>query len=156
MRAILHGVFLRGIPCSVCGMLAVGLLLTAADFPVRAYPAFAAVPLLCGCFFSGMDAGRRRRRRGLLCGALSALLLTGIWYAAAVILSGKAGAPAVLCPALPCGMTGGMLGTGRRAPKLRRRMHGAVSLRERLRLRLGMLHRPDKKSSPAQRTGDSV
>ena len=151
MRSVLRGVVLRGVPFSVCGMLIAGVLLTAADLPFGAYAGIAAVPLLAGSFFAGMEAGRRHRRNGLLCGGAAGLLLTALWYAAAWLLLHRAGLPAVGLAAVPCGMCGGVTGTGRRVPELHRRLHGAVSLRERLRLRAGMLHKPKK--SPLHKGG---
>lgn len=160
MNSVVRGVILRGVPVSVCGMLGAGLLLTAAELPLPAYGICAALSLTAGCFFAGMEAGRRRRRNGLFCGLSAALLLTGLWYAAAWLLLHSAGLPAVLLAAVPCGMCGGVIGTGRRAPALHRRLHGAAGARERLRLRFRLLHllyrpkKPKKKPS-AQSRGKS-
>jgi len=149
MRTVGKMCLLAGIPVSAGLFCCTAALMTAADFPPGAEPAAAMLPLLAGCFVSGEAAARRLRRRALQTGALSALLLTGIWYAAACIILHRLPLPFALLLTVPAGMLGGMTGAARNAPRIRRRTHLVSFLRPRIRLFGAMLHQP-KKTNPAE------
>ncbi len=142
MRNILRGVLLRGIPVSGLLMLAAALILTVPDVSAGVYRICAGIPLLCGGFAAGWYAGRRNRRRGLLGGIPAGCILTGIWYFAVRITGGRTGMPAVLPAVCLLAMCGGAAGVNRRMPDEPRVLHKRIELRERLVLRLKMLHTP--------------
>ena len=135
---------LAGIPVSAGLFCCTAALMTAADLPPGTEPAAAMLPLLAGCFVSGEAAARRLRRRGLQAGACSALLLTGIWYAAACIVLHRLLLPFALLLTVPAGMLGGMTGAALNAPRIRRRTHLVSFFRPRIRLFGAMLHQPKK------------
>lgn len=128
MREILFAVMFCGIPVSMLGMLAAAVLLTFIDLPFAFYSVSAAVPLLCGCAAAGYRCGKRLRSRGMRCGLLSALLLTGFWYAAVCLFSRKLQIPVLLLLCLPCGMSGGVCGVNTQLPIPRRRSHAVFRI----------------------------
>ena len=144
MRGILRSCLIVGIPVSVCGMLAAALLLTKLDVSMQHYPFFAAIPLLCGCFFAGLSTGRRQRHGGLYHGLLAAFLLTVLWYLAVFGCTHALHFPWVLFAAIPCGMCGGVIGVNLKAPAIHRPPHRMIGGRERLILRTKLLHKPPK------------
>ncbi len=123
MREIVYAVLLCGIPASFIGMLAIAVLLTAIDLSYVYYSIVAAIPLLLGCVLAGYRAGKRLRSGGWHCGLLTALLLSGFWYAVVCVLSHKLHSPMLLLFSLPCGMVGGICGVNTRLPMPERRFH---------------------------------
>lgn len=132
MCKVLRDVILLGAPISLLGLLGTAALLTVLELPLQWYPAAGALPLLCGCFFAGLSAGRRLRHSGWRCGAEAAFLLTVLWYAADCALCGGLRSPMLLTAALPAGMFGGICGVNTKLPAPHRRMHRAMHLRERM------------------------
>ena len=148
MRIMIRACFLTGLPVSAAGLAGLAVLLTAADLPLRCYPAAAAVPLTAGCFCTGISAGRQHRLRGIRHGSLSALLLAGFWYAVSCITAGTLHSPMLLVLLIPAGAAGGVFGVNTGLPLPHRRSH----LPERLRTQTALLlrHRPAKKAAPPQ------
>ena len=144
MRMILRGVLLRGVPVSVLLMLGAALLLTVPDVSAGVYRICAGLPLLCGGFAAGWYAGRRNRRHGLLDGLPAGCLLTGIWYAVVRLIGMHPGFPAMLPAVCLLAMCGGAAGGNRKAPEPRQKPHACIRLREGLRLRIAMRHKPKK------------
>lgn len=145
MRHIIRACLLTGLPVSAAGFAGLTVLLTAADLPLRLYPAAACIPLLLGCLCAGFSAGRTARLHGIRCGSLAALLLSAVWYAAVCIITGTLRSPMLLCVLLPAGAAGGILGVNTRLPLTKRRSHLAA----RLRVSAAMLlrHRPHRTDS---------
>ena len=135
-----------GVPVSVLGMLAEAAVLTIPDLPQQLYPAAAAFPVLCGCFAAGYAAGRRRRANGIGTGTVTALLLTALWYAAALCLTEHAGKPVLLFAAIPSGMCGGICGVNAALPLPHGRMHGLQRIRIRAAMFPLLLHRPEQQN----------
>lgn len=136
MRTVLRACLLTGIPVSA----AVFLLLTAAvqqtDLPEAVFPMLAAMPAVIGSWLTGHAAARRCRKRGLLRGAQSALLLTGLWCAAAVLIAKKPPGLLLFGISVPAGMLGGIRGVNTPAPRLCRRLHRIPAGLSDLRLRI--------------------
>ena len=105
-----------------------------------------------GCFAAGYSAGKRRRRGGIVCGSMPALLLSAVWYAAACVLAGRLRMPWLLTVLLPAGICGGICGVNTKLPEPRRRPHRLIAARERAVLRPMLLHRP-KRILPAPSEG---
>lgn len=145
MRVILRCCLLIGLPLSMAGMAAMAALLTASDLPPALYPLMAALPVLTGCLSAAAAAGRILRKGGIRCGAITAALLTGIWYTAVCIGTGELHSPLLLTAALPCGILGGVIGVNRTAPKIRRRQHTLIAARERAIFLPMLLHRPPRR-----------
>ena len=144
MRTVLRMCLLAGIPVSAGLFFCAAALLTAADLPPLVCRLAALLPILAGSFAAGAAAARRLRHRGLRNGAAAALFLTLLWYAAACIVHGCLFSPVTLLLTLPAGMLGGVIGVGMRAPVPSRRHHISGFLRARIRLRMTLLHRPQK------------
>ena len=157
VRTVLRAVLLCGIPVSVLGILAAAAVMTAAELPFSVYPFAAALPVLGGCLLAGCRAGKRARRGGLRCGLLAALLLTGLWYAAACLLCGRMRIPRLLLLTLPCGMLGGTAGVNTKLPLPHRKIHALRKLPLRLtlaqRVRKG-IHRA-RRNSPKTDSNDA-
>lgn len=142
MQIILCACILAGVPVSAAGMLGTAALLTAVELPLRLYPVFAAIPLLCGCFFSGFCAGKRRRRGGMFIGAAAACCLTAMWYMFICFRQAHLQAPALLLIAVPAGMLGGICGVNTVLPVPHGRSHRMFAMRARAALLPMLLHRP--------------
>lgn len=123
MRHIIRACLLTGLPVSAAGFAGLTVLLTAADLPLRLYPAAASIPLLAGCFCAGFSAGKAARLHGIRCGSLAALLLAALWYAAVCITAGMLRSPMLLCVLLPAGAAGGILGVNTPLPLTKRHSH---------------------------------
>ena len=152
MRDWIQACLLTGLPVTLLGILSLTGMLTVFDLPLRYYPAAAALPLLTGCFAAGYSAGKRRRRGGIVCGSMPALLLSAVWYAAACVLAGRLRMPWLLTVLLPAGICGGICGVNTKLPEPRRRPHRLIAARERAMLRPMLLHRP-KRILPAPSEG---
>lgn len=148
MRWIIRGSLCAGLPVSVLCMLGTAALLTVPDLPLRMYPVFAAVPVLCGCFSAGFSAGRRRRSHGIGTGLACALLVTALWYAASFAATRRTGAPVLLSAAVPCGICGGICGVNTALPLPHRRAHTLQSIRIRTEMLPLLLHRPKNEADP--------
>ena len=142
MRIILRACILAGVPVSAAGMIGTAALLTVVELPLRLYPVFAALPLLCGCFLAGCCAGKRRRHGGMFCGAAAACCLTAMWYLFVCFRRESPQAPMLLFAAIPAGMFGGICGVNTHQPEPRGRSHRFFSVRERAALLPLLLHRP--------------
>ena len=142
MRTVLRACILAGVPVSAAGMLGTAALLTAVELPLRLYPVFAAVPLLCGCFVSGCCAGKRSRHGGIRCGIVAACCLTAMWFLFLCFRQEHLQAPVLLLPAVPAGMLGGICGVNTRPPVPHGRSHRLFAVRERAALLPLLLHRP--------------
>ena len=151
MKPITEGCFFFGLPVSVLLMLCMAAGLTAADLPMQSYHILAVLPVMSGCFAAGYMSGRRGRRRGILCGLLSALMLCGIWFAAACLLAGRLRIPLWSAAALPCGCCGGVLGVNTRLPMPLPHSHRAAGMQQRLAVLAASRHRPQKQEdSPSE------
>lgn len=148
MRLWIRACLLAGMPVTLLGMLAAAGMLTVFDLPLRYYPSAAAIPLLTGCFAAGYSAGKRRRRGGIVCGSMPALLLSACWYAAACLLTGRLRSPLLLTVLLPAGISGGICGVNTKLPEPHRRPHRLIAARERAVLRPMLLHRPKRLAAP--------
>lgn len=134
MKNRIRAVLLCGLPCSFALMLAEAALYTAVEIPVQALPVLAAFALLTGCCAAGYRAGKTGRSGGLRSGLLCAALLSGMWYAAAFLITERVCVPMSLPVMLAGGASGGVLGVNARPPRIRRRSKRLRHLRERLRL----------------------
>lgn len=151
MKPITEGCFFFGLPVSVLLMLCMAAGLTAADLPMQSYHILAVLPVMSGCFAAGYMSGRRGRRRGILCGLLSALMLCGIWLAAACLLAGRLRLPLWSAAALPCGCCGGVLGVNTRLPMPLPHSHRAAGMQQRFAVFAASRHRPQKQQdSPSE------
>lgn len=148
MRLWIRACLLAGMPVTLLGMLTAAGMLTVFDLPLRYYPSAAAIPLLTGCFAAGYSAGKRRRRGGIVCGSMPALLLSACWYAAACLLTGRLRSPLLLTVLLPAGISGGICGVNTKLPEPHRRPHRLIAARERAVLRPMLLHRPKRLAAP--------
>ena len=148
MRNMIRACLLAGLPVSAACLAGLTFLLTAADLPLRLYPAAAGIPLLAGCFCAGFSAGKRQRLHGMLCGSLSTLLLAAFWYAVSCITAGALRSPALLCILLPAGAAGGVCGVNTKLPLPKRRTHLPARLRAGTTLLLR--HRPRKRADANQ------
>lgn len=153
MRWIMRAGLFAGVPVSVLCMLGTAAALTVLELPLHLYPVFAAVPVLCGCFAAGHSAGRGRRSHGIGTGTGAALTVTALWYAAAFVLTGRAGIPVILLAALPCGICGGICGVNTKLPLPHRRAHGLRAVRTRAGMLPLLLHRPEEKQQPDPESG---
>ena len=144
MRIILRACILAGVPISAAGMLGTAALLTAVELPLRLYPVFAAIPLLCGCFFSGFCAGKSRRHGGVFCGAAAACCLTAMWYLFICFRQERPQLPVLLLITVPAGMIGGICGVNTVQPVPHGRSHRLSAVRARAALFPLLLHRPQK------------
>lgn len=142
MRRILLACLFAGLPLSLSGMLGMAAALTVLELPMKLYPLFAALPVLSGCFAAAFLAGRRRRAHGIGTGALTALLLTAMWYAAAFCLTGHPGLPVLLLSSIPCGICGGICGVNTKLPLPHRHMHRLQAASARAAMLPLLLHRP--------------
>lgn len=152
MKPMIEGCLFCGLPVSVCLMLCNAAALTAADLPMQYYGIPAALPVICGCFAAGYMSGRRRRRRGILCGLLSAAMLCGIWFAAACLLAGRLRIPLWSAAAFPCGCCGGVLGVNTRLPMPLPHSHRAAGMQQRLAVLAASRHRPQKQEDSPQQS----
>ena len=148
MRLWIRACLLAGMPVTLLGMLTAAGMLTVFDLPLRYYPSAAAIPLLTGCFAAGYSAGKHRRRGGIVCGSMPALLLSACWYAAACLLTGGLRSPLLLTVLLPAGISGGICGVNTKLPEPHRRPHRLIAARERAVLRPMLLHRPKRLAAP--------
>lgn len=136
MRTVVRACLLAGIPASAGLFLLLAAAVQRVDLPEAVFPMLAAVPVVAGSCLAGEAAGRRGRRGGLRLGAAAALLLTGLWCAAAGVLMKKPPDPLLFGISVPAGMLGGIRGVNRPAPKIRRRLHRLPAWWAALRLRV--------------------
>lgn len=142
MKTLFRACLLAGLPVSLLSLAGLAALLTFAELPLQYYAAAAALPLMAGCFAAGFSAGRRLRHGGIRNGSTAALLLSALWYAADCADCGEMRSPALLLVLLPCGICGGICGVNTPLPKPHRRLHGSRRMKEDLKLRRKLLHRP--------------
>lgn len=136
VRTVLRCCLLRGIPVSAGLFLMLAAVVQRVDLPEGIFPMLAAMPAVFGSYLTGASAGRRMRRGGLRTGAASALLMTGLWYAAACVLAKKLPVPALFGVSLPAGMLGGIRGVNRPAPRRGRRLHRLPALAAAVRFKI--------------------
>lgn len=137
-------VLLRGIPISVTGMLGAAAMLSVLDFPSQGYGILGAVPLAIGTFSAARGAGRRLRRGGIAVGIRCAVLLTGLWYLAAMVWNGHFGRPLLFLLTIPFGIFGGIYGVNQSPKSTKIRAHLLTFLKARIRLIFSGLHKKRK------------
>ena len=150
MRTMLRAVLTVGVPVSGMLFLLCAAVYTWTDLPFPLLRAAAVLPVLCGSYFAAYTAGRRLRVHAMRRGAETALLLTVLWYLAAVLRAGKLLLPYPLLLTLPCGAVGGVLGAEKAQPMPRRRLHRHIPAKTRLQMLPLLLHTPKKPSETHQ------
>ena len=113
LRPVITG-FILGAVALVCVLLLSAVLMAAAHLTYEAVPIFTVAAAALGGFTAGLVAARIRKKRGLLTGGCSGLLLAAMLFLCCWFISGGLGGAAWTRAAViaAAGAVGGVLGVG--------------------------------------------